>query len=237
MDAKPGLASLADTHTWLSDQWHPPAGIRRPGESATAAQLGHQPAVPTAVTVTVPTRPVVVLGSPPGAPGACRVEEPDRLLRVWGMLSAASEELHKVKLPPEAVARLQRQLKTAIAELEHSVSPALAGELDYLTRQNDPTPATTSELRIEYASLLGWTSGLVIAMLDQLQEGAVGVTGQDSAASQVTMPILGRLSRAVQPHLVDVGLEDAGHVWCSLAHQRSRYRTRAGLHSSPPVER
>ena len=197
MGAKLGLVSLTDRHRWLPGQWHPPAGIRRSGESGgTAAQLRYQP---TAVTVTVPTHPVVVFGGPAGASDACRVEEPDRLLRVWGMLSAASEELHKVELPPEAMARLQRQLKTATAELEQSVSPALAGELDYLTRENDTIPATTGELRIEYASLLGWTSGLVIAMLDGLHQGNVGVTGEDSAASQVTIPILGRLSRAMQP--------------------------------------
>jgi proteasome activator-like protein len=184
MGAKLGPVGLADMRPGLSGRWHLPVGIRRSRESgATAAQLRRQPAGPTAVTVTVPTRPAVVLGSPTGAQGACRVEEPDRLLRVWGMLSAASEELHKVKLPPEAVARLQGQLKTAIAELGQSVSPALAGELDYLTRQNDTTPATTSELRIEYASLLGWLSGLVIAMLDQLQQGNVGGIGLDSATS------------------------------------------------------
>ena len=131
--------------------------------------------------VTVPVRPVVVFGGPAGSPGACRVEEPDRLLRVWGMLSAASEELHKVTLPPGAVARLQRQLKAAIAELDQSVSPALAGELDCLLRPGDSATATTSGLRIDYASLLGWTGGLVIAMLDQLQHdsnrGATSPTG------------------------------------------------------------
>jgi len=31
------------------------------------------------------------------------VQAPDRLLRVWALLSAASEELHKVKLPRAAV--------------------------------------------------------------------------------------------------------------------------------------
>ena len=117
------------------------------------------------------------------------MDKPDRLLRVWGMLSAIGDELHKAELPPEAVARLQRQLKAAIAELEHSVSPALAGELDGLTRQDGTAPPTVSELRIEYASLLGWTGGLVIAMLEELQQGNTGAIGHDGAASQATMAI------------------------------------------------
>jgi hypothetical protein len=185
-DAKLGPVGLAATHPWPPSRWHRPAGIRRPGESgATAAQPRHQPAGPAVEAVTVPSRPAVALGAPVGSPCACRVEEPDRLMRVWGMLSAASEELHKVKLPPKAVGRLQRQLKAAIAELERSVSPALAGELDYLIRHDGTAPATTSELRIEYASLLGWTGGLVIAMLDQLQQDNASVTGQDGAVGQV----------------------------------------------------
>ncbi len=213
MGAKPGSAGPIDMAPWLPGQWHPPAGIRGSGGNGVMmAQPRRQPAGPTAVAVTVPTRPVVVLGGPAGSPCGYRIEAPDRLLRVWGMLSAASDELHKVKLPPEAVARLQRQLKAAIAELEQSVSPELMGELDCLTRQNDTTPATTSELRIEYASLLGWTGGLVIALLDQLQQGNADVISQDSAASQVAMPILARLSGALQPHLVDVGLEGAARV-------------------------
>jgi Bacterial proteasome activator len=154
---------------------------------AKAGQSGRQPAGLT--TVMVPSRPAVVLGGPAGSPSACRVEEPDRLFRVWGMLNAASDELHKVELQPGAVPRLQRQLKAAIAELQRSVSPALAGELDRLTRPDDTAPATTGELRIVYAALLGWTGGLVIAVLDQLQQGNLDTSAHADAASQVTMAI------------------------------------------------
>lgn len=204
MGAKLGSAGPAGMHPRL-DRWYPAAQIRGPNENgAPAAQPRYQPGGPTAVTVTVPSRPAVVLVGPAGSPSACRVEEPDRLLRVWGMLSAAGEELHKVKLPPKAVTRLQRQLKAAIAELDQSVSPALVGELNCLTRQNRTTPATISELRIEYATLLGWTSGLVIAMLDQLQQGNPGVTGQDSAAGQVAVPVRVKLSAAADLRRRDV---------------------------------
>ena len=45
---------------------------------------------------------------------------------------------------------------------------------------------TADELRIEYATLLGWTAGLVVAILSQL-EAASAKTERLSPAPQVTM--------------------------------------------------
>ena len=98
---------------------------------------------------------------------AYRVEAPDRVLRMFGMLIAARDELDLATVPPEGRARVQRLLEVASAELERSVSLALAGELHDLVRRGEGVPGT-AELRVEYASLLGWASGLVVAMLDQL---------------------------------------------------------------------
>ena len=39
------------------------------------------------------------------------------------------------------------------------VVPALADELRRLVRPDGPAPPTSAELRLEYASLLGWTGG------------------------------------------------------------------------------
>lgn len=171
-----------------------------------AGQSGCQPA--GLVVVRVPSRPAVVLTGPAGSPSACRVEQPDRLLRVWGALSAASGELHKVKLQSEALPRLQRQLEAAAAELRQSVSPALAGELDRLTRHDDTAPTTTGRLRIEYATLLGWTGGLVIAMLDQLQRGEADTIAQPTPpASPASHPHQGgNRSPATQDPLDQGGL-------------------------------
>jgi len=119
-------------------------------------------------------RLAVVLGGPPGAPDACRVEAVDRVLRVWALLNAADSELHQVRLPPEAVGRLQRQLEAIIAELEGAVSGELAGELDRLVRRRETASPTVDELRIEYASLLGWVAGLVAGMLGQLELATAG---------------------------------------------------------------
>jgi len=111
---------------------------------------------------------VVLLGGPAGARRACRVEAPSRVLRLWFLLNATDRELHQATLPPEAAPRLAHLLDTVRADLEKSVSPALADELRQLTGW--PTGARgLDELRVECVSLLGWTGGLVLAMLGQLE--------------------------------------------------------------------
>ena len=102
-------------------------------------------------------------------------------MRVWALLNAADSELHQVSLPTEAVGRLKRQLEAITAEVEGAVSGELAGELDRLVRRRGTAPATVGELRIEYASLLGWVGGLVIGMLSEL-EMASADTGPDGPA-------------------------------------------------------
>jgi hypothetical protein len=84
------------------------------------------------------------------------------------MLNEAGSELHAQALPPQSLARVHRMLMAVRAELERSVSPALAGELHRLLDGGEAEPSA-AEIRIEYASLLGWVGGLVIAMLGQLE--------------------------------------------------------------------
>lgn len=103
------------------------------------------------------------------ASGVCRVDAPDRVLRIWAMLSNANGELRQASLRPEARARLRRQLGACIAELERSLSPALAGELHRIIDGDKDAELTADELRVEYASLLAWTIGLVIGILSQLE--------------------------------------------------------------------
>ena len=101
------------------------------------------------------------------------------MLRIWALLNAADDDLHQAMLPPRAASRLQRQLEAATTELKRSVSPALASELRHLIRQVGATP-TAPELRIEYASLLGWASGLVLEILSQLEAAAVTASSRAS---------------------------------------------------------
>jgi Bacterial proteasome activator len=133
-------------------------------------------------------RLAVVLGGPPGAPDACRVEAADRVMRVWAVLNAADSELRRVSLPAEAVGRLQRQLEAITAELEGAVSGELAGELDRLIRRRGTAPRTVGELRIEYASLLGWAGGLVTGMLSELEMASASAGAGPDGPARVPQP-------------------------------------------------
>ena len=115
------------------------------------------------------SRIVVALGRPVQGPGACRVESLERVVRMWELLNEARGELHPEAMPPESLARIQRLLKAVRAELERSVSPALAEELRHLIDCGGAEP-DAAEVRIEYASLLGWVGGLVIGMYNQLED-------------------------------------------------------------------
>ncbi|HUY45424.1 MAG TPA: proteasome activator [Streptosporangiaceae bacterium] len=115
------------------------------------------------------SRIVVALGRPAQGPKACRVEYPERVVRMWALLNEAGGELQLETMPPESLARVQRLLKAVSAELERSVSPALAEELRHLVDWGRAEP-DASEVRIEYASMLGWVGGLVIGMYSQLED-------------------------------------------------------------------
>jgi Bacterial proteasome activator len=140
---------------------------------------------PGGQAVTAP-RLAVVLGRQTDASRICRVEAPGRVLRVWALLNQAGHELHQVSLPPGAAARLQRQLEALTGELERSVSPALAAELGHLIGQGQAAAPTADELRVEYASLLGWTGGLVIEMLSQIEAASAKVARPGLGAHPVT---------------------------------------------------
>ena len=133
-----------------------------------AAPAGHPEVEPDAEAVSAPCL-AVVMNRPTDASRICRVDAPDRVLRIWAMLWNADGELRQASLRPEMTARLQRQLDALTAELEKSLSPALAGELHRIIDRDKDAELTASELRVEYAALLAWTIGLVIEILTQLE--------------------------------------------------------------------
>jgi Protein of unknown function (DUF2587) len=119
--------------------------------------------------VVPPPRLAVMMDKATDAGHVCRVDAPDRVLRIWALLNSADDELRRAGLPPGATARLRRQLDALTVELARSVSPALASELHHLVSWEEAAELTADELRMAYASLLGWTGGLVIGMLSQLE--------------------------------------------------------------------
>ena len=120
--------------------------------------------------VVTPPRLAVIMGRTADASRVCRVDAPDRVLRIWAMLASADGELRQASLRPGEVARLQRQLDALTAELDRSLSPALAGELHHLVGRKTGTELSADELRVEYATVLSWTIGLVIGILAQLEQ-------------------------------------------------------------------
>lgn len=133
-----------------------------------AAPVGQPEMEPDAEAVSAPCL-AVVMDRSADASRICRVDAPDRVLRIWALLSNAAGELHQASLRPEMTARLKRQLDALTAELEKSLSPALAGELHRIIDWDKDTELTADELRVEYATLLAWTIGLVIEILTQLE--------------------------------------------------------------------
>ncbi len=105
------------------------------------------------------------------------------VLRMRTVLIAADRELHQPPaLSPDVLPRLRRSLQVVRTELTRSVSGSLATELrDLLPPQ--PASASMDELRVECAGLLGWTGGLVMAILDQVQLAAA-VTAPAAGATE-----------------------------------------------------
>jgi Bacterial proteasome activator len=114
--------------------------------------------------VAPPGRFVVSVGEPADVGSACRIEEPDRLLRIWSMLQAICEQLDSATLPPEGIPGLQRQLRAIRRELDRAVSPPLAAELRRILPAHETAPSAGA-LRIECAVLLSWVGSLVVQML------------------------------------------------------------------------
>lgn len=110
---------------------------------------------------------VVIVGEPADAGSALRIEAPDRLLRIWLLLQATSEQLDSATLPPEGIPGLQRQLGAIRRELERAVSSPLAAELQRILPSDDAPPSADT-LRIECAVLLSWAGSLVVQMLGHL---------------------------------------------------------------------
>ena len=138
------------------------------GEAAgPGGQRGTKAAVPPCLAV--------VVGWGKDTSEVFRVDEPDRLLRIWALLGNAADDLRQAALPPEAIARLGRQLDTSVAEMETSLSPALAGELHRLIRPGKNAGLSADELRVEYAAVLAWTAGLLTEVLCQIDDAAARV--------------------------------------------------------------
>jgi Protein of unknown function (DUF2587) len=132
----------------------------------------------------VPPCLAVVVGWGDDAGQVFRVDAPDRVLRVWALLGNAADDLRQAALPPEVIARLGRQLDAAVAELETSLSPALAGELHRLIDPGKNGEPSAGELRVEYATVLAWTASLLTEVLSQIDDAARTTLGRRTSGTR-----------------------------------------------------
>jgi hypothetical protein len=104
----------------------------------------------------------------PGSPEPARrrppgyVDQPNKVVRVTGMLRRLLEEARHDDLGAGARARLRTIYETSFEELTDTFSDDLRDELERLALPFDqPTPPSEAELRVAQAQLVGWLDGLV----------------------------------------------------------------------------
>jgi proteasome activator-like protein len=84
--------------------------------------------------------------------------DPQRLLRIAGVVREVLEEARRIRPEPGAIDHLRRVHAQISQELREALPPALYEELDDLTP--DIKDGTLEELALAHAEILGWLEGL-----------------------------------------------------------------------------
>jgi Protein of unknown function (DUF2587) len=102
--------------------------------------------------------PPAVTGVSPALP---EVPDPPKLLRLGAMIKKMLEEIHLMPLDEGGRERLATVYRTAVAELEDVLPPALRAEFEDVTPPLRTGRAVSdAELRIAQAQLVGWLEGV-----------------------------------------------------------------------------
>lgn len=88
------------------------------------------------------------------------VEEPGRVMRIGAMIRQLLEEVRTAELDDAGRDRLREIYDQSVEELSSALSGDLADELRRLASPFGDTPASSGELRIAQAQLVGWLEGL-----------------------------------------------------------------------------
>jgi len=88
------------------------------------------------------------------------VEEPGRVMRIGSMIKQLLDEVRAAELDDAGRNRLREIYDQSIAELSGALSEDLAEELDRLASPFGDVPASSGELRVAQAQLVGWLEGL-----------------------------------------------------------------------------
>ncbi|MGA3352662.1 MAG: proteasome activator [Acidimicrobiales bacterium] len=97
-------------------------------------------------------------------PGAFEDEEfisqPAKLMRIASMAKQLLEEVRMAPLDEASRTRMKEIYQESIRQLEGTLSPELAQELDRLAIPFDGGAPTDAELRVAQGQLVGWLAGL-----------------------------------------------------------------------------
>jgi hypothetical protein len=115
---------------------------------ADKGDLGQSPLVPAEIT----------------QPGAFEEEEfvsqPAKLMRIASMAKQLLEEVRAAPLDEASRTRMKEIYQESIRQLEATLSPELAQELDRFAIPFDGDAPTDAELRVAQGQLVGWLAGL-----------------------------------------------------------------------------
>jgi hypothetical protein len=99
--------------------------------------------------------------SQPGADEEAEIiAQPAKLMRIASMAKQLLDEVRMAPLDDASRTRMKEIYHESIRQLEGTLSPELAQELDRLAIPFDDGPPTDAELRVAQGQLVGWLAGL-----------------------------------------------------------------------------
>jgi hypothetical protein len=89
------------------------------------------------------------------------VSQPAKLMRIASMAKQLLEEVRMAPLDDASRTRMKEIYQESVRQLEATLSPELAAELDRLAIPfGDGAPPSDAELRVAQGQLVGWLAGL-----------------------------------------------------------------------------
>lgn len=147
-----------------------------PAPTDTPAPKDHPDEIPEhALTSEQAAGAASVPGDPAGAPGvlvpididqpnppedAEIVSQPAKLMRIASMAKQLLDEVRAAPLDDASRDRMKEIYHESVRQLESTLSPELAEELDRLAIPFDDGPPSDAELRVAQGQLVGWLAGL-----------------------------------------------------------------------------
>jgi hypothetical protein len=130
--------------------------------------MNDEPSVPAEPVEFEEDRPLpqALLPAAVARPGEANLEEeefvsqPAKLMRIAAMAKQLLEEVRVAPLDDASRTRMKEIYHESIRQLEGTLSPELAQELDRLAIVFDDGPPSDAELRVAQGQLVGWLSGL-----------------------------------------------------------------------------